>query len=298
MVLVPILALGSGAEIDDAESRTHGFQAAQYQIVDTYQFPGFKVVQYDLAVLSHFSYMLVSDGEALIVDPGRDVFTYLDAAKAEGVKVVGVWLSHSHADFVAGHIEVAARLNVPLYISEKAQAGYQHKPLREGDELRVGQSILRFVETPGHTLDSMCGVVASGTEPQKPLLVLSGDTLFIGSVGRPDLLGKDMSPSTLAGMMYDTWFNKLSKLPDDVQILPAHGAGSLCGAHLSDSPVSTIGEERIANKILGYTSRGAFIAAVLEGLPEAPSYFKHNAAMNQKGPELGVGIQNAPLAET
>ena len=115
--------------------------------------------------------------------------------------------------------------------------------------------------------------------------MLTGDTLFIGGVGRPDLLGKNMSASTLAAMMFNTWTNKLSKLPDDVEILPAHGAGSLCGAHLSDEPVSTIGQERVSNSILQHKSRGEFIAAILEGLPEAPQYFAHNAAMNRQGPE-------------
>jgi glyoxylase-like metal-dependent hydrolase (beta-lactamase superfamily II)/rhodanese-related sulfurtransferase len=291
------LAIAS-QEIDDAESGTHGFEAAQYQVVGTYEFPDFKVVQYDLAVLSHYSYMLISGGEALVVDPGRDIFTYVEAAREEGVKIVGVWLSHSHADFIAGHMEFAARLNVPLYISAKAEAAYEHKPLQEGDTLEAGRAVVRFIETPGHTPDSMCGVVYGAGDREKPLLVLSGDTLFIGSVGRPDLLGKDMSASTLAGMMYDTWTNKLSKLPDDVMILPAHGAGSLCGAHLSDAPVSTIGQERVANKTLGYTSRGAFIAAVLEGLPEAPQYFKHNAAMNREGPELAEWeFETLPLME-
>lgn len=296
--LVPVSLAVASSKIDDAESGRHGFEAAQYQVVDTYEFPDFKVVQYDLAVLSHYSYMLISGGEALVIDPGRDIFTYLDSAQKEGVKITGVWLSHSHADFVAGHIEFAARLDVPLYISQKAQAVYQHRPLQEGDTLAVGRVVVRFIETPGHTLDSMCALVSSAEDPEKPLLVLSGDTLFIGSVGRPDLLGKDMSASTLAGMMYDTWTNKLSKLPDDVIILPAHGAGSLCGAHLSDAPVSTIGQERNANKTLGYTSRGAFIAAVLEGLPEAPQYFKHNAAMNQKGPEPAEWkFETLPLRE-
>jgi glyoxylase-like metal-dependent hydrolase (beta-lactamase superfamily II)/rhodanese-related sulfurtransferase len=298
LVLVPASWAAASGEIDDAESGTHGFEAAQYQVVDTYDFPDFKVVQYDLAVLSHYSYMLISGGEALVVDPGRDIFTYVETAEKEGVKITGVWLSHSHADFIAGHMEFAARLNVPLHISGKAQAEYQHEPLQEGDTLETGRAVVRFIETPGHTLDSMCGVVYSARDRDKPLIVLSGDTLFIGSVGRPDLLGKNMSASTLAGMMYDTWTNKLSKLPDDVMILPAHGAGSLCGAHLSDAPVSTIGQEQLANKTLGYTSRGAFIAAVLDGLPEAPQYFAHNAAMNRKGPELAEWeFETLPLLE-
>ena len=272
-------------EIKDAEAATHGDEAASYQVVDTYEFPGFKIIQFDLAVLSHYSYMLVTGGECLVVDPGRDVFTYVEAAKREGVKVTGVWLTHSHADFVAGHIEFAKKFGVPLRISEKAGAGYQHVALKDGDTLAVGDAVLRFLETPGHTPDSMCGVVASKQAPDKPLAMLTGDTLFIGSVGRPDLLGENMSAATLASMMFDTWNNKLSKLSDEVMILPAHGAGSLCGAHLSDEPVSTLGQQRVSNPYLQHESRGEFIAAILEGLPEAPQYFAHNAAMNRKGPE-------------
>jgi rhodanese-related sulfurtransferase len=150
--------------------------------------------------------------------------------------------------------------------------------------LEFGDVLIRFIETPGHTLDSMCAVVHSKQDPSKPLALLSGDTLFIGSVGRPDLLGKNMSASTLAGMMYDTWTDKLSKLPDDVVVLPAHGAGSLCGAHLSDEPTSTIGQQKASNPYVQYTNRGEFIAAVLEGLPVAPQYFGHNAAVNRQGP--------------
>jgi len=273
------------AEIKDAEAATHGDEAASYQVVDAYEFPGFKIIQIDLAVLSHYSYMLVTGGECLVVDPGRDIFSYLEVAKKEGVKIAGVWLTHSHADFVAGHTEFAKQLGVPLRISEKAAAGYRHIALKDNDTLVIGDAVLRFLETPGHTPDSMCGTVASKLAPDKPLAMLTGDTLFIGSVGRPDLLGENMSASTLASMMFDTWTNKLSKLPDNMMILPAHGAGSLCGAHLSDEPVSTLGQQRVSNPYLQYRSRGEFIAAILEGLSDAPQYFSYNVAMNRQGPE-------------
>jgi glyoxylase-like metal-dependent hydrolase (beta-lactamase superfamily II)/rhodanese-related sulfurtransferase len=285
VALAPSLGAAE-SKIEDAESSTHGYEAAQYQVVDTYEFPGFRVTQIDLAVLAHYSYLVTSGEEAIVVDPGRDVFTYLDLAEKQGTKIKAVWLSHSHADFVAGHIEVAKRLNVPIYISARANAGYEHRALAEGDTLEFGNVLIRFIETPGHTLDSMCAVVHGKQDPSKPLALLSGDTLFIGSVGRPDLLGKDMSASTLAGMMYDTWTDKLSKLPDDVVVLPAHGAGSLCGAHLSDEPISTIGQQKASNPYVQYTNRGEFIAAVLEGLPVAPQYFGHNAAINRQGPPL------------
>ncbi len=276
-----------GAEkLKDAESATHGFEAAQYQVVDTYQFPGVKMIQFELGVLSHYSYLLVSGKEAWVVDPGRDVDAYLDAAQKEGVTITGVWLSHSHADFVAGHVELSSRLKVPIYVSEKAAPGYPATLLKEGDRRSVGEAVLEFIETPGHTPDSMCALLYGRQDPKQPLAVLSGDTLFIGSVGRPDLLGEGMSAATLASMMFDTWTKKLSKLPDSVMIFPAHGAGSLCGAHLSDEPTSTLGEQRVSNPYLAHKNRGEFIAAVLEGLPEAPQYFQHNAKLNHDGPEL------------
>ena len=187
---LPVFAVAAG--IEDAESSTHGFEAAQYQEVDTYKYPGFEIVQYDLAALSHFSYLLISDGEAMVVDPGRDVATYLTAAEDRGMKITSIWLTHSHADFVAGQIELAHALNVPIYISRHANAEYKHNPLEDGDAVKVGSTIVTFLETSGHTPDSMCGLVANAANPQKPVTLFTGDTLFVGSVGRPDLLGEGM----------------------------------------------------------------------------------------------------------
>lgn len=289
-LVLSLMLASSGAwasdEVRDDEAATHADAAANYQLVGEYEFDGFKIAQYDLAVLAHFSYMLLSDGECLVVDPGRDIDTYVQAAEQANSKIVGVWLTHSHADFVAGHVEFARRLQVPLRISAKADAGYEHIGLQESDTLTVGDAVVKFLETPGHTPDSMCGVVSSKGEPARPLALLTGDTLFVGSVGRPDLLGAGMAASTLASMMFDSWTEKLSKLPDDALVLPAHGAGSLCGARLSDEPASTILQQRVSNPYLQYTSRGEFVAAILDGLPEAPQYFAHNAAMNRQGPEL------------
>ncbi len=295
LVLAPgsTKALASAAgQIKDSESASHGFEAASYQIKDTHAFPAFKLVQFELGVLSHYSYLLVSGKEALVVDPGRDATIYLETAKKEGAAIVGVYLTHSHADFVAGHAELAK--TAPTYVNAKTEAKYAHKPIREGDTLAVGDAVVRILETPGHTPDGTCAVVAGKQEPDRPLAVFTGDTLFIGSVGRPDLLGEGMAASTLASMMFDTWSDKLSKLPDEVKVFPAHGAGSLCGAHLSDAPTSTLGEQRVANPYLAHRSRGEFVAAVLEGLPEAPQYFQHNARINHDGPEL-VDWQAGPL---
>ena len=290
---VALLALGAcclpayGAEagkIKDAESASHTDDAARHQIVDTYRYPGFRIVQLNLPVLSHYSYMLISGQEALVVDPDRDVDAYLDLARKESVAIKGVFLTHSHADFVAGHLELVRAVKCPVYQSAKSGVGYKIQAMADGSTIKLGQAVLTARETPGHTPDGMCGQVASAAKPDEPLAILSGDTLFVGSVGRPDLLEGKMTAATLAGMGYDTWHGKLAKLADGVVVLPAHGAGSLCGAHLSDKPSSTIGQERASNPYLQHKDKSTFIAAVLQGLPEAPQYFKHNAAMNRAGP--------------
>jgi hydroxyacylglutathione hydrolase len=282
----PSAGPAQAAQLKDAESATHGDDAASYQVVNTYQYPGFQLVQFNLAVLSHYSYMLVSGGQALVVDPGRDVFAYVDYAHKAGLKIMGVFLTHNHADFVAGHLELAKRAGCPVFASAQSGAGFGYKPLKEGAQLQVGEAVVKILETPGHTPESLSGLVAGKTKADAPLLLLTGDALFVGSVGRPDLMGGSMAAATLASLMFDTWTRKLAKLPDSVAIFPAHGAGSLCGAHLSDEPTSTLGAQKVSNPYLKYDSRGEFIAAVLEGLPEAPQYFKHNAALNKKGPEL------------
>ncbi|ROQ92192.1 MBL fold metallo-hydrolase [Desulfosoma caldarium] len=285
LVSVPVNAGAAEGGIKDAESASHGFEASEYQVVDAYKFPGLEVVQFHLAVLSHYSYMVVSDGQALLVDPVRDVFAYLDYAQKNNLKIMGVFLTHNNADFVAGHIEVAKMIGCPIYIGSHSGASFPHEPLREGSVITVGDAEIHILETPGHTPESTSGVIYSKQNPNTPLAILTGDALFVGSVGRPDLMGGQMAAATLASMMFDTWTQKLSKLPDEVVVFPAHGAGSLCGAHLSDEPTSTIGAERRSNVYLQHKSRGEFIAAILEGLPEAPQYFKHNAAMNKKGPD-------------
>lgn len=293
-LLAPIWHSASGASIKDTESASHADEAASYQIVNTYQYPGYRLVQFNLGVLSHYSYMLISDGQALVVDPGRDVSAYLDLTKKENLKIKGVFLTHNHADFVAGHLELAKAAGCPIYASAKSGDQFPHQSLKEGSKIEVGDALVKILETPGHTPDGLCGVVAPKKQPGKPNLILTGDVLFIGSVGRPDLMGGSASAATLASQSYDTWTKKLSKLPDNLSIFPAHGAGSLCGAHLSDEPTSTLGAQKIANPYVKHKTRGEYIAAVLEGLPDAPQYFKHNAALNKKGPEL-VNWQEAPV---
>ncbi len=277
--------VGLSKEIKDSESASHSADAADHWVVDTYKFPGFKVIQTTLPVLSVYSYLLISDGEALMVDPTRDISFYLDKAKEQNAKIKGVYLTHSHADFVAGHMEMVAKLNIPIYQSHLSGAKYEFQPLDESSTLKIGQATLKFMDTPGHTPDGMCAAVYGKESTDSPELLFTGDVMFVGSVGRPDLMEGTVTAASLAGAMYDSWTNKLSKLADDVMIFPAHGAGSLCGANLSDEPKSTIGKEKKENPYLKAKSKGAFIAKVLQGLPEAPQYFAHNAKMNRTGPD-------------
>jgi hydroxyacylglutathione hydrolase len=287
--LVLICSLAFAAEqgkIKDTESATHDDDAAKHQIVDTYKFGGFEVVQINLPVLSHYSYIMVSGKEALIVDPDRDVQFYLDFVSKNRLTIKGVYLTHSHADFVAGHLEIVKAVDCPIYQSAASGAAYKINPMKDGSIFRIGSAVVKVLETPGHTPDGTCGLVLSEEDDKVGQVLFTGDTLFVGSVGRPDLLEGKMTAASLASMGFDTWNNKLSKLADSVTVLPAHGAGSLCGAHLSDSPKSTIGAERASNPYFTLKGRSDFIAAVLKDLPEAPQYFKHNAAMNRQGPAL------------
>ena len=248
LLLVPLLTGAvEGAKIKDTESATHGYDAALCQPESTYEFAGYKIVQFNVPVLSHYSYMLVSGKEALVVDPGRDIHAYLEQAQKEEVTISGVFLTHSHADFVAGHLEFKHVLNCPIYQNGASGAKYPIEPLKDGTTFTVGAVSVKALETPGHTPDGMCGAVYGGDLGAPPDALLSGDTLFVGSVGRPDLLEGKMSAAQLASMGYDTWHNKLAGLGDAVVVLPAHGAGSLCGAHLSDEPSSTIGKEKVSN---------------------------------------------------
>ena len=277
---------GGAQKIADSESATHADASAFPQVVKTYEHPGFRITQLNLAVLSHYSYIIASEGKALVVDPCRDAAVYADLAKKEGLEIQGVALTHSHADFVAGHMELAKKVGCPIYENGASGVEYPIEAMKDGSEIAIGAARIRFVETPGHTPDGMCLYVLGTQSKDMPAAVLTGDTLFVGSVGRPDLMGGTTSAAALASMMFDSWTRKLSMLADDVAIFPAHGAGSLCGAHLSDEPSSTVGAQRVSNPYLQHKSRSEFIAAVLDGLPEAPQYFKHNAALNRKGPEL------------
>ena len=240
--------------------------------------------QFYLGCLAQASYLIGDEGEAAVVDPRRDVQEYLDEAAAAGLAIRYVIETHLHADFVSGHLELAERTGATVVIGAQAGALFPHLAVRDGDELRLGRVVLRMLETPGHTPESLCVVVTDEASSAQPRLVLTGDTLFIGDVGRPDLAcGPDASPDAMAGMMYDSLHGKLMTLPDAVEVYPAHGAGSLCGRNISKETSSTIGEQRRANWALQPMARDAFVRALTADLPETPAYFAFDAALNRRG---------------
>ena len=243
--------------------------------------------QFYLGCLAQASYMIGDGGEAAIVDPRRDVDEYLDEARRRNLQIRHVIETHLHADFVSGHRELAARTGARIYFGAKAGAQFDHVAVKDGDEIQMGDVVLRFLETPGHTPESVSIVVTDRSRSQEPEAVLTGDTLFIGDVGRPDLLGTRMSASELAGMLYDSLHGKLLALPDATKVFPAHGAGSLCGRNISKETSSTIGEQRRFNYALQPMSRGDFVRLATTDLPEAPEYFSRDVAMNREGaPEM------------
>src|SRR5512135_3648198 len=239
--------------------------------------------QFYLGCLAQASYMIGSEGEAAVVDPRRDVDLYIEEAREQGLTIKYVIETHLHADFVSGHKELAERTGARIYFGAAANAKFPHVPVHDGDEIRMGKVTLRFLETPGHTPESISVVVVDREKSDAPLSVLTGDTLFIGDVGRPDLLGARMSAQELAGMMYDSLHGKLLELPDETAVYPAHGAGSLCGRNISSETSSTIGQQRRFNYALRPMPREEFIRLMTADLPEAPAYFSRDVRINREG---------------
>jgi hydroxyacylglutathione hydrolase len=238
--------------------------------------------QFYLTCLAHASYMIGSKGEAAVVDPQRDVEIYLKAADEQHLKIGHIFETHLHADFVSGHKELAARTGAKIYIGAQANAGFPHVPLTDGLEVKMGAVRIRALETPGHTPESVSLVITDETKSAQACAVLTGDTLFIGDVGRPDL-SKTHTPRELAGLLYDSLHQKLLALPDAVMVYPAHGAGSLCGRAMRAERSSTIGTERLTNYALQIASREEFIAQLTSNLPARPEYFLEDAEINRSG---------------
>jgi hydroxyacylglutathione hydrolase len=242
--------------------------------------------QFYLPCLAHASY-LIGDEEArtaAVVDPQRDTDQYIAFAAEHALTIKHVFLTHLHADFVAGHLELRDRVDAKIYLGAAAKAGYAFTPLRDGDILEFGRVRLKVLETPGHTPESISIVVYDlNVSDTQPHAVLTGDTLFIGDVGRPDLRAAlGWSAAELGSMLFDSVHTKLLALPDQSLVYPAHGAGSLCGKAISKETVSTLGEQRRSNYALQPMSKEAFIQVVTADQPEAPAYFVYDAVLNSE----------------
>lgn len=242
--------------------------------------------QFYLNCLAHASYLIGDERTrtAVVVDPKRDVQEYLDAAARHGLTIRHVFLTHFHADFVAGHLELRDKTGALIHLGSKARAEYAFEPMADGSVLDIGDVRLEVLETPGHTAESISILVYNCVrDSAKPYAVLTGDTLFIGDVGRPDLRASlGWSATDLGRLLYRSTREKLLPLPDSTLIYPAHGAGSLCGKKISKETVSTIGDQRHENYALQPMSEAEFIALVTADQPDAPAYFTYDAVLNTK----------------
>jgi len=242
--------------------------------------------QFYLPCLAHASYMIGDEatGTAAVVDPQRDTDQYIAFAAEHALKIKHVFLTHLHADFVAGHLELRDRVGATIYLGAAAKAAYAFTPLRNGDFLEFGRVRLKILETPGHTPESISILIYDlNTNDTQPHAVLTGDTLFIGDVGRPDLRAAlGWSATELGSLLFDSLHSKLLALPDQSLVYPAHGAGSLCGKAISKETVSTLGEQRRLNYALQSMSKEAFIQIVTADQPEAPPYFTYDAVLNSE----------------
>ncbi len=231
--------------------------------------------------LAQAAYYIESDGEVAIIDPLRDYDAYLDMAKQNNASIKYIFETHFHADFVSGHIDLSKKTGAAIVYGPTTQTSFPVYVAADGEELKVGKLTIKVLHTPGHTPESSSFLLLD--EHGKPHCVFTGDTLFVGDVGRPDLLDGIMTKEELAGMMYDSLRNKLMTLPDDVIVYPAHGAGSACGKNIGKETFSTIGEQKARNYALQPMSKEQFIKAVTEGIAPAPAYFFKDAKLNKQG---------------
>ncbi|HEU4472982.1 MAG TPA: rhodanese-like domain-containing protein [Flavisolibacter sp.] len=233
--------------------------------------------------ISEAAYYIESEGEAAIVDPLRDIDAYLQLASERNARIKYIFETHFHADFVSGHIDLSKATGATIIYGPRTETSFDVHVARDGETFQLGKTSIEVLHTPGHTLESACYLLKD--EQGKPYCVFTGDTLFVGDVGRPDLAqqGTVLTTTDLAGMMYDSLQNKIIPLADDVIVYPAHGPGSACGKNLGPNTYSTIGEEKQSNYALKAESREAFIKAVTEGLAEPPQYFPINAKINKEG---------------
>ncbi|MTE26457.1 MBL fold metallo-hydrolase [Winogradskyella ouciana] len=242
-----------------------------------------KVKQFEYEPLAHYSYAVISNGEMVVIDPERNPEIYYDYAQANNAKIVAIIETHPHADFVSSHLQIYKETGATIYNSEKLDAFYPYTKFDEGDVIPVGNINFSALNTPGHSPDSITIVATEGDKT----VLFTGDTLFVGDVGRPDLRNdggnKKQKQKELAEAMFDTIHSKFNDLPDDAVVYPAHGAGSLCGKGMSDASSSTLGDERKQNWAFQTTDKQEFVKELVESQPFIPSYFGYNVDLNKRG---------------
>jgi hydroxyacylglutathione hydrolase len=231
--------------------------------------------------LAEAAYYIESEGEAAIIDPIRETEPYTELAKKRNAKIKYIFETHFHADFVSGHIDLAKKVNAPIIYGPMANTNYKVHNANDGEEFKLGKLTFKALHTPGHTPESTCYLLLD--ENRKEHAVFTGDTLFVGDVGRPDLLDGIMTQDELASMLYDSLNKKIKTLPDSVIVYPAHGPGSACGKNIGKETFSTIGEQKKFNYALKDISREQFIAQVTEGISAPPIYFFEDARINKEG---------------
>jgi glyoxylase-like metal-dependent hydrolase (beta-lactamase superfamily II) len=244
--------------------------------------PSVLIEHFFLGCLAHASYLVGSDGVAAVIDPQRDVDIYLDAARQHDLKIEHIIETHLHADFVSGHHELAQRTGATIYIGEGSGASFPHTAVKDGDSIQFGNCRFDFLSTPGHTIESVCVAMTDLGDQARPRALFTGDTLFVGDVGRPDL-SREHTPQELAAMLYGSLHEKLLKFADDTEIFPAHGAGSLCGRQMSSERSSTIGKERRTNYALQARTCEEFVRLLTDCMPPRPDYFLRDVELNRQG---------------
>lgn len=238
--------------------------------------------------LSEAAYYIESDGDAAIIDPLRDIEAYLQLAKERNATIKYIFETHFHADFVSGHLDLSKATGAPIVYGPQTETHFPIHMAKDGERFRLGSCTLEVLHTPGHTIESSCYLVRGADD--KPHAIFTGDTLFVGDVGRPDLSSGDMSKEALAGLLYDSLRTKIATLPDDVVVYPAHGPGSSCGKNLGPNTYSTLRDEKESNYALKPQAKEDFIKAVTDGLDAPPSYFPINARINKEGYESLDGV--------
>ncbi|MDO4707772.1 MAG: MBL fold metallo-hydrolase [Porphyromonadaceae bacterium] len=255
-----------------------------------------KVEQIYTGCLAQGAYYITSKGEAAIIDPLRETKPYLERLERDGVRLKYIFETHFHADFVSGHLDLSRATGAPIVYGPTAKPGFDAMIAEDGEDFYLGDIVIRVLHTPGHTMESSCYLLIDGQGKEQALF--SGDTLFLGDVGRPDLAQKaaGLTQEELAGLLYDSLYGKILPLPDDVTIYPGHGAGSACGKNMMRETVDNLGNQRKVNYALNQPSREAFIASVIEGLLPPPVYFGDNVAMNKQGYENFENVLDAGLS--